>query len=136
MENYFQAEGFNLDKVLDEFEQNEDETDTPTLSDTKWTQILTPPAHLLSLNPALAHADLSPRESPLPFKTQLPDTTTTPIATTAPITTTTTTEPGVAMGAASWAVIMNFFVKMYIYFGLMFWMLNSKSNNGMSFFIY
>ncbi|XP_029308791.1 zinc finger FYVE domain-containing protein 9 isoform X2 [Cottoperca gobio] len=68
MENYFQAEAFNLDKVLDEFEQNEDETDNPILSDAKWTQILAPPAHLLSLNPALAHADLSPRESPLPFK--------------------------------------------------------------------
>ncbi|XP_069014038.1 zinc finger FYVE domain-containing protein 9 isoform X1 [Embiotoca jacksoni] len=72
MENYFQAEAFNLDKVLDEFEQNEDETDTPILSDAKWTQILAPPAHMLSLNPTLAHADLSPRESPLPFKT-LPD---------------------------------------------------------------
>ncbi|KAM7400193.1 hypothetical protein PAMA_004744 [Pampus argenteus] len=72
MENYFQAEAFNLDKVLDEFEQNEDETDAPILSDAKWTQILAPPAHLLSLNPALAHADLSPQESPLPFKT-LPD---------------------------------------------------------------
>ncbi|XP_028284180.1 zinc finger FYVE domain-containing protein 9 isoform X2 [Parambassis ranga] len=72
MENYFQAEAFNLDKVLDEFEQNEDETDTPILSDAKWTQILAPPAHMLTLNPALAHADLSPRESPLPFKT-LPD---------------------------------------------------------------
>ncbi|KAL6104104.1 zfyve9 [Pungitius sinensis] len=70
MENYFQAEAFNLDKVLDEFEQNEDETED--LSDAKWTQILAPPAHLLSLNPALAHADLSPQESPLPFKT-LPD---------------------------------------------------------------
>ncbi|CAL8279085.1 unnamed protein product [Lota lota] len=86
MENYFQAEGFNLDKVLDEFEQNEDETDTPTLSDSKWTQILAPPAHLLSLNPALAHAELSPQESLLPFKTPPPDTT-------APITTTTTTTP-------------------------------------------
>ncbi|KAM9719453.1 zinc finger FYVE domain-containing protein 9 isoform 1-T1 [Menidia menidia] len=75
MENYFQAEAFNLDKVLDEFEQNEDETDTPILSDAKWTQILAPPAHMLSLNPALAHADLSPRESPLPFKT-LPDSST------------------------------------------------------------
>ncbi|XP_076600964.1 zinc finger FYVE domain-containing protein 9 isoform X2 [Chaetodon auriga] len=74
MENYFQAEAFNLDKVLDEFEQNEDETDNPILSDAKWTQILAPPAHLLSLNPALAHTDLSPRESPLPFKT-LPDST-------------------------------------------------------------
>lgn len=72
MENYFQAEAFNLDKVLDEFEQNEDETDTSILSDAKWTQILAPPAHMLSLNPALAHADISPRESPLPFKT-LPD---------------------------------------------------------------
>ncbi|CAJ1072537.1 zinc finger FYVE domain-containing protein 9 isoform X2 [Xyrichtys novacula] len=72
MENYFQAEAFNLDKVLDEFEQNEDESDNPILSDAKWTQILAPPAHLLSLNPALAHADLSPRESPLPFK-NLPD---------------------------------------------------------------
>ncbi|XP_030629950.1 zinc finger FYVE domain-containing protein 9 [Chanos chanos] len=68
MENYFQAEAFNLDKVLDEFEQNEDETDTPTLSDAKWTQILAPPAHLLSLNPALTHSDLSPRDSPLNFK--------------------------------------------------------------------
>ncbi|XP_040027212.2 zinc finger FYVE domain-containing protein 9 isoform X1 [Gasterosteus aculeatus] len=72
MENYFQAEAFNLDKVLDEFEQNEDETENPILSDAKWTQILAPPAHLLSLNPALTHADLSPQESPLPFKT-LPD---------------------------------------------------------------
>ncbi|XP_076837820.1 zinc finger FYVE domain-containing protein 9 isoform X2 [Brachyhypopomus gauderio] len=45
-----------------------DETDTPTLSDAKWTQILAPPAHLLSLNPALTHTDLSPRDSPLNFK--------------------------------------------------------------------
>ncbi|XP_061695611.1 zinc finger FYVE domain-containing protein 9 isoform X2 [Syngnathoides biaculeatus] len=72
MENYFQAEAFNLDKVLDEFEENEDETDSPRLSDAKWTQILAPPAHLLSLNPALAHADISPQESPQPLKT-LPD---------------------------------------------------------------
>ncbi|XP_051943138.1 zinc finger FYVE domain-containing protein 9 isoform X1 [Hippocampus zosterae] len=72
MENYFQAEAFNLDKVLDEFEQNEDETDSPLFTDAKWTQILAPPAHLLSLNPALAHADLSPQESLQPLKT-LPD---------------------------------------------------------------
>ncbi|XP_077370477.1 zinc finger FYVE domain-containing protein 9 isoform X2 [Festucalex cinctus] len=72
MENYFQAEAFNLDKVLDEFEQNEDEPDSPLLTDAKWTQILAPPAHLFSLNPALAHADLSPRESPQPLKI-LPD---------------------------------------------------------------
>lgn len=45
-----------------------DETDTPTLSDAKWTQILAPPTHLLSLNPALTHADLSPHEPPLNFK--------------------------------------------------------------------
>lgn len=81
MENYFQAEAFNLDKVLDEFEQNEDDTDTPILSDAKWTQILAPPPHLLSLNPALAHADLSPGESPLPFKTLPADPSTTPTPT-------------------------------------------------------
>ncbi|XP_036377602.1 zinc finger FYVE domain-containing protein 9-like [Megalops cyprinoides] len=57
MENYFQAEAFNLDKVLDEFEQNEDETDTPPLSDAKWTHILAPSTHLLSLNPAIGHTD-------------------------------------------------------------------------------
>lgn len=45
-----------------------DETDTPTLSDAKWTQILAPPSHLLSLNPALTHSDLSPKDSPLGFK--------------------------------------------------------------------
>lgn len=83
MENYFQAEAFNLDKVLDEFEQNEDETDTPILSDAKWTQILAPPPHLLSLNPALAHADLSPGESPLPFKTLPTDRSGTPTPTSA-----------------------------------------------------
>ncbi|XP_062843554.1 zinc finger FYVE domain-containing protein 9 [Trichomycterus rosablanca] len=60
MENYFQAEAFNLDKVLDEFEQNEDETDTPALTDAKWTQILAPSSHLLSLT----HADLSPADGP------------------------------------------------------------------------
>ncbi|XP_051555342.1 zinc finger FYVE domain-containing protein 9-like isoform X1 [Myxocyprinus asiaticus] len=68
MENYFQAEAFNLDKVLDEFEQNEDDTDTPTLSDAKWTQILAPSSHLLSLNTGLTHSDLSPRDSPISFK--------------------------------------------------------------------
>ncbi|XP_055007610.1 zinc finger FYVE domain-containing protein 9 isoform X3 [Boleophthalmus pectinirostris] len=91
MENYFQAEAFNLDKVLDEFEQNEDETDTPILSDAKWTQILAPPPHLLSLNPALAHADLSPGDSPLPFKTLPPDFT--------PSTTTTTPPSSLSPGA-------------------------------------
>ncbi|XP_021568777.1 zinc finger FYVE domain-containing protein 9-like, partial [Carlito syrichta] len=54
MENYFQAEAYNLDKVLDEFEQNEDETVPPTLLDTKWNKILDPPSHRLSFNPALA----------------------------------------------------------------------------------
>ncbi|XP_012675751.2 zinc finger FYVE domain-containing protein 9 isoform X3 [Clupea harengus] len=43
MENYFQTEALNLDKVLDEFEQNEDKTDSSTLSDARWTPILAPP---------------------------------------------------------------------------------------------
>ncbi|XP_062962513.1 zinc finger FYVE domain-containing protein 9 isoform X1 [Cynocephalus volans] len=54
MENYFQAEAYNLDKVLDEFEQNEDETVSPTLLDTKWNKILDPPSHGLSFSSALA----------------------------------------------------------------------------------
>ncbi|XP_025727396.1 zinc finger FYVE domain-containing protein 9 isoform X2 [Callorhinus ursinus] len=54
MENYFQAEAYNLDKVLDEFEQNEDETVSPILLDTKWNKILDPPSHRLSFSPALA----------------------------------------------------------------------------------
>ncbi|XP_032699995.1 zinc finger FYVE domain-containing protein 9 isoform X2 [Lontra canadensis] len=54
MENYFQAEAYNLDKVLDEFEQNEDETVSPILLDTKWNKILDPPSHRLSFNPTLA----------------------------------------------------------------------------------
>ncbi|XP_006005067.1 zinc finger FYVE domain-containing protein 9 [Latimeria chalumnae] len=57
MENYFQAEAYNLDRVLDEFEQNEDEAGSPTRSDAKWNQILDPPSHLLSLNPALANVN-------------------------------------------------------------------------------
>lgn len=52
MENYFQAEAYNLDKVLDEFEQNEDETVSPILLDTKWNKILDSPSHRLSLNPS------------------------------------------------------------------------------------
>lgn len=57
MENYFQAEAYNLDKVLDEFEQNEDETVSPILLDTRWSKLLDPPSHLLSFNPALARAN-------------------------------------------------------------------------------
>nr|XP_020725170.1 zinc finger FYVE domain-containing protein 9 isoform X4 [Odocoileus virginianus texanus] len=53
MENYFQAEAYNLDKVLDEFEQNEDETVSPILLDTKWNKILDPPSRQLSFNSAL-----------------------------------------------------------------------------------
>ncbi|XP_055738374.1 zinc finger FYVE domain-containing protein 9-like isoform X3 [Salvelinus fontinalis] len=68
MENYFQAEAFNLDKVLDDFEQKQDETDSPSLSD-KWIQILAPPAHLLSPNRALA---LTPDLGPLTLKTPPP----------------------------------------------------------------
>ncbi|OPJ77086.1 zinc finger FYVE domain-containing protein 9 [Patagioenas fasciata monilis] len=44
MENYFQAEAYNLDKVLDEFEQNEDAAVSPTLLGAKWNQILDPPS--------------------------------------------------------------------------------------------
>nr|XP_048309295.1 zinc finger FYVE domain-containing protein 9 isoform X2 [Myodes glareolus] len=53
MENYFQAEAYNLDKVLDEFEQNEDETISPTLLDAKWNKILDPSSCPLSFTPAL-----------------------------------------------------------------------------------
>uniref|UniRef100_UPI00398F47BB zinc finger FYVE domain-containing protein 9 n=1 Tax=Pristiophorus japonicus TaxID=55135 RepID=UPI00398F47BB len=58
MENYFQAEAFNLDKVLDEFEQNEDEPESPSVFEAKWSQILDPPSHLLSLNPALSSVNV------------------------------------------------------------------------------
>ncbi|XP_006839831.1 PREDICTED: zinc finger FYVE domain-containing protein 9 isoform X2 [Chrysochloris asiatica] len=54
MENYFQEEAYNLDRVLDEFEQNEDETVSPTLLDTKWNKILDPASHRLSFNSTLA----------------------------------------------------------------------------------
>ncbi|XP_007944088.1 zinc finger FYVE domain-containing protein 9 [Orycteropus afer afer] len=59
MENYFQAEAYNLDRVLDEFEQNEDETVSPALLDTKWNKILDPPSHRLSFNSALASVNES-----------------------------------------------------------------------------
>ncbi|XP_078012757.1 zinc finger FYVE domain-containing protein 9 isoform X4 [Phascolarctos cinereus] len=64
MENYFQAEAYNLDKVLDEFEQNEDETVSPALLDKKWNQLLDP--HLLSFSPALA----SVNETAIPSESQ------------------------------------------------------------------
>ncbi|XP_036612828.1 zinc finger FYVE domain-containing protein 9 isoform X2 [Trichosurus vulpecula] len=64
MENYFQAEAYNLDKVLDEFEQNEDETVSPALLDKKWNQLLDP--HLLSFSPALA----SVNETVIPSESQ------------------------------------------------------------------
>ncbi|XP_004699482.1 zinc finger FYVE domain-containing protein 9 isoform X2 [Echinops telfairi] len=57
MENYFQAEAYNLDRVLDEFEQNEDETVPPTSLDTKWNKILDPPPHQLSFNSTLANVN-------------------------------------------------------------------------------
>ncbi|XP_044285849.1 zinc finger FYVE domain-containing protein 9 isoform X2 [Varanus komodoensis] len=70
MENYFQAEAYNLDKVLDEFEQNEDEAISPTLLDAKWNQILDPPSHRLSFNPALANVNEAtiPNECPQKLK--------------------------------------------------------------------
>ncbi|XP_073499574.1 zinc finger FYVE domain-containing protein 9 isoform X2 [Phyllobates terribilis] len=46
MENYFEEESCNLDKVLDEFEKNEDENVSPRLLDAKWNQILNPPSRL------------------------------------------------------------------------------------------
>ncbi|KAM9324694.1 zinc finger FYVE domain-containing protein 9 [Gastrophryne carolinensis] len=59
MENYFEEESFNLDKVLDEFEKNEDETVSPKLLDAKWNQILNPPSHRLTDNPALDNVSKS-----------------------------------------------------------------------------
>ncbi|XP_072276855.1 zinc finger FYVE domain-containing protein 9 [Pyxicephalus adspersus] len=53
MENYFEEESCNLDKVLDEFEKNEDETVSPRLLDAKWNQILNPPSHRLTDNSTL-----------------------------------------------------------------------------------
>ncbi|CAH2310836.1 zinc finger FYVE domain-containing 9 [Pelobates cultripes] len=53
MENYFEEESCNLDKVLDEFEKNEDETVSPRLLEAKWNQILNPPSHRLADNPVL-----------------------------------------------------------------------------------
>ncbi|KAM6327232.1 zinc finger FYVE domain-containing protein 9 isoform 2-T2 [Podargus strigoides] len=55
MENYFQAEAYNLDKVLDEFEQNEDAAVSPTLLGAKWNQILDTPSRRLSFNPTVAN---------------------------------------------------------------------------------
>ncbi|CAJ0937821.1 unnamed protein product [Ranitomeya imitator] len=46
MENYFEEESCNLDKVLDEFEKNEDENVSPRLLDGKWNRILNPPSRL------------------------------------------------------------------------------------------
>ncbi|KAM6066184.1 zinc finger FYVE domain-containing protein 9 isoform 1-T3 [Chlamydotis macqueenii] len=57
MENYFQAEAYNLDKVLDEFEQNEDAAVSPTLLGAKWNQILDPPSRRLSFNPTAANVN-------------------------------------------------------------------------------
>ncbi|XP_051867952.1 zinc finger FYVE domain-containing protein 9-like [Pristis pectinata] len=68
MENYFQAEAFNLDKVLDEFEQNEDETESPSVFEAKWSQILDPPSHLLSLNPALSNVNVGSLSSEVQAK--------------------------------------------------------------------
>nr|XP_005027284.2 zinc finger FYVE domain-containing protein 9 [Anas platyrhynchos]XP_027319205.1 zinc finger FYVE domain-containing protein 9 [Anas platyrhynchos]XP_027319207.1 zinc finger FYVE domain-containing protein 9 [Anas platyrhynchos] len=57
MENYFQAEAYNLDKVLDEFEQNEDAAVSPTLLGAKWNQILDPPSRRLSYNSSVANVN-------------------------------------------------------------------------------
>ncbi|NXY90955.1 ZFYV9 protein, partial [Alcedo cyanopectus] len=60
MENYFQAEAYNLDKVLDEFEQNEDAAVSPTLLGAKWNQILDPPSRHLAFNPTVANVSEAP----------------------------------------------------------------------------
>ncbi|KFP72242.1 Zinc finger FYVE domain-containing protein 9 [Acanthisitta chloris] len=57
MENYFQAEAYNLDKVLDEFEQNEDAAVSPSLLGAKWNQILDPPTRRLPFNPTVANVN-------------------------------------------------------------------------------
>lgn len=62
MENYFQTESYNLDKVLDEFEQNEDENIASRLSNAKWSQILDPPSQRLSCNPSLTSLSQVPVE--------------------------------------------------------------------------
>ncbi|XP_078526785.1 zinc finger FYVE domain-containing protein 9 [Lissotriton helveticus] len=63
MENYFQTESYNLDKVLDEFEQNEDESIASRFSNAKWSQILDPPSHRLSCNPSLTSLSQVPVET-------------------------------------------------------------------------
>ncbi|XP_039339570.1 zinc finger FYVE domain-containing protein 9 isoform X1 [Mauremys reevesii] len=81
MENYFQAEAYNLDKVLDEFEQNEDTAVSPTLLGAKWNQVLDPPSHRLSCNPALSsvHEASIPNECQQSLKSfSLTHSTTTP----------------------------------------------------------
>ncbi|KAM4872524.1 zinc finger FYVE domain-containing protein 9 isoform 2-T3 [Thomomys bottae] len=79
MENYFQEEAYNLDKVLDEFEQNEDETISPTLLDTKWNKILESSSHRLSFTPTLANVNepavSSEPQSPLKVFSPAPTTT-------------------------------------------------------------
>ncbi|XP_075689112.1 zinc finger FYVE domain-containing protein 9 [Rhinoderma darwinii] len=59
MENYFEEESCNLDKVLDEFEKNEDENVSPRLLDAKWNQILNPPAHRPTENSTLDNVSKS-----------------------------------------------------------------------------
>ncbi|MEE6495534.1 hypothetical protein FKM82_002076 [Ascaphus truei] len=59
MENYFEEETCNLDKVLDEFEKNEAETVSPRLLDTKWNQILNPPSLRVTDSPALGNVSKS-----------------------------------------------------------------------------
>ncbi|KAM6262052.1 zinc finger FYVE domain-containing protein 9 isoform 1-T4 [Porphyrio hochstetteri] len=81
MENYFQAEAYNLDKVLDEFEQNEDAAVSPTLLGAKWNQILDPPSRRVTFNPSVANVNeaTTPTECTQRLKSfSLPHSVTTP----------------------------------------------------------
>ncbi|XP_053325807.1 zinc finger FYVE domain-containing protein 9 [Spea bombifrons] len=59
MENYFEEESCNLDKVLDEFEKNQDESIAPRLLESKWNQILNPPSPRQTENPVLDNVSKS-----------------------------------------------------------------------------
>ncbi|KAG8436902.1 hypothetical protein GDO86_007841 [Hymenochirus boettgeri] len=67
MENYFEEESYNLDKVLDEFEKNEDETVSP-----KWNQILDPPTLRATDNPVLDNVSKSIIDIETPIKISSP----------------------------------------------------------------
>uniref|UniRef100_A0A8C6TTZ9 Zinc finger, FYVE domain containing 9a n=1 Tax=Neogobius melanostomus TaxID=47308 RepID=A0A8C6TTZ9_9GOBI len=85
MENYFQAEAFNLDKVLDEFEQNEGETKifTNPYFFHRWRSRLLRHSVIDGSLESLKYGPLSHR-SPLPFKTLPADPSGTPTGASSP----------------------------------------------------